>query len=404
MEAPVVSSQVPALVDSTKEDPIIAVQVSKRPSFRFWKVAAVAVVLLLCVGGVAALKNFQLRVPPAPMRDAAPMWLHVSNSGDDLTIAWDRSFLAEARARTAEILITDAGQETARVPLDREPLSRGSITYARRSGNVEIRMRVQAGTDRLLEQGVRFIGPAPSLAEKHDGPAPEPVSVTSIENHLPEGTRSRSVSSTPVNPSGPTRRAFVPAIAKPATPVILLPPSPNLLDTQASLPASPLHLSAPSLPVPALQPPAIATPASTAPVQHRAVSRSPTSGRSIWTGRLPKGGLLLVDGARPSVGALSSPLPQSAATYKVYAADLGDAGIVVYSEGKNGDTIEPPSAANGWNLTTYNADIKRARSVKVLEYPGQQNGWRRLLLRSETRPVSMIVIDWKEIANGPANR
>lgn len=354
-------------------------QPSKRSSIPYLKTAVLAAVFLLGAGGIAALKYFGPRLPARS--EPAPMWLHVSNSGDDLTIAWDRSFLAEARARTAEILITDAGQETARVPLDREPLSRGSITYARRSGNVEVRMRVQAGTDRLLEQGVRFIGSPPA-------PPPEPLAVAPMESQPPEGSRSRSVSPPQDNLPRPIGRAFVPTTVKPETQVISLPPSPNLMETPAALPASP-----------AWQPPVIATPASPPPAPLRVASRFPSSGRSIWTGRLPKGGLLLLDGARPSVGTLSSPLPQGPATYRVYAADLGDAGIIVYAEGKNGDTIESPSAANGWNLTTYNADIKRARSVKVLEYPGQQNGWKRLLLRSENRPVSMIVIDWKDSAS-----
>jgi len=97
------------------------------------------------------------------------------------------------------------------------------------------------------------------------------------------------------------------------------------------------------------------------------------------------------------VGTLSGPLPQGAASFKVYAADLGDSGIVVYSGAARRDAVEPPSSANGWNLTTYNPDKKRARSLSVLEYPGQQNGWKRLLIRSEDRNLSMLVIDWAEL-------
>jgi hypothetical protein len=69
-----------------------------------------------------------------------------------------------------------------------------------------------------------------------------------------------------------------------------------------------------------------------------------------------------------------------------------DSGIVVYAD-RSG--VEPPSAANGWNLTTYRPDPKRSRSISVLEQPSPQNGY-RLMVRAEGRPVTMIVIDWQE--------
>jgi hypothetical protein len=334
------------------------------------------------------------------------MWLHLSDGGNQLTITWNRSSPAVAQARTAEILIADGGQQTARVPLDNESFSRGIIIYTRHSGNVEVRMRVQSQEDRVLEEVVRFIGPelapepAPVVPVKREEPDAEVLRMKAEMERLkkelvraqPVGTRARSV---PVQQAVDSNRGRVSA---PVTPSASAPTAPNISDIRPPALTSQTQLSPPVLPAPAWQPPSIVKPpAATPPIQQRTVARTPASGRAIWTGRLPKGGLLLVEGLRPSVGTLSGPLPQKTAHFKVYAADLGDSGIVVYSGATRRNAVESPSSANGWNLTTYNADPKRARSVTVLEYPGQQNGWKRLLVRSEDRNLSMLVIDWTEM-------
>jgi hypothetical protein len=86
---------------------------------------------------------------------------------------------------------------------------------------------------------------------------------------------------------------------------------------------------------------------------------------------------------------------------RVYSADLTDSGILVYTNGAR-ERIESPSAANGWNLTTYRPDSKRARDITIIESPGPANGWRRLMVRSEQRKVSMLVVEWDELP-APAN-
>ena len=65
------------------------------------------------------------------------MWVHLSDAGSQLTITWNRSSPFVEHARSAEIVIIDGGKQTAKVPLDKESLSRGTIIYPRRSGNVE---------------------------------------------------------------------------------------------------------------------------------------------------------------------------------------------------------------------------------------------------------------------------
>jgi proteasome lid subunit RPN8/RPN11 len=387
-------------VDSDAAAPVDSDQGTPNATRRNWGIGGLAAAVL-CVAVVMFLPN------QAPTRqEPAPMWVHVSDAGNQLTITWNRSSPTVANARTAEILITDGDQQTARVPLDKESLSRGTISYVRHSGNVEVRMRVQSQADRFLEEVVRFIGPeiapppAPIVPVKRDEPDPEVLRMKAEMERLkkelvraqPDGTRTRSVPVQQAIRATDTSRGRFPAPVKPSSPV---PGAPNISDIRPPVLTSQTQLSSPVLPVPAWQP-AIAKPPAP-PGQQRTVSRKPASGRAIWTGRLPKGGLLLFDGLRPSVGTLNGPLPQKAAHFRVYAADLGDSGIVVFSGATRRDAVEPPSAANGWNLTSYNADPKRARSVSVLEYPGQQNGWKRLLVRSEDRTLSMLVIDWTEM-------
>ena len=398
------AAESPSSASSIHTFPIDSDRAAPNSKRRTWGIAASAAAAL-CVAAVMFLQN---RSPAA--RESTPMWVHLTDAGNQLTITWNRSSPAVARARTAEILITDGDQQAVRVPLDKESLSRGTIIYTRHSGNVEVRMRVQSQADRSLEEVVRFIGPelapqpAPVEPVKREEPDPEMLRIKAEMERLkkelvraqPEGTRARSV---PVQQAVPATDSNRGRFSAPVAPSVSGPTAPNISDIRPPVLTLQTQLSPPVLPDPAWQPPPIAKPpAATPPVQQRTVSRSPASGRAIWTGRLPKGGLLLVDGLRPSVGTLSGLLPQKTAHFKVYAADLGDSGIVVYSGATRHNAVEPPSSANGWNLTTYNADPKRARSIAILEYPGQQNGWKRLMVRSEDRTLSMLVIDWTEMS------
>ena len=92
------------------------------------------------------------------------------------------------------------------------------------------------------------------------------------------------------------------------------------------------------------------------------------------------------------MGALNGHMPAKLSLARVHSADLVEAGIVVYG---NSNLVEAPSASNGWNLTTYRADPKRANDLEILEHPSAQNNY-RLMIRGQSRPVSVIVIDWQE--------
>lgn len=90
-------------------------------------------------------------------------------------------------------------------------------------------------------------------------------------------------------------------------------------------------------------------------------------------------------------------MPSRECRVRVYGGELRDSGLVVYT-GSGPERVEPPSAANGWNVTTFRPDSKRSRDVSVVEAPSQSNNWQRLIVRGE-RPVSVLVIDWEEVGN-----
>ncbi len=169
------------------------------------------------------------------------------------------------------------------------------------------------------------------------------------------------------------------------------PPPPTMV-VSVQIPASPVTIPDAAPRVQGTPPPAVQ------PTQGTArPTTSLSRGRAIWTGMLTKGSILLVDGRRPSTGALTGRMPSGPSRMRIYPADLAEAGIVVYTQDSK-QRIETPSAANGWNLTTYRPDGRRSRDITVLETPGAANNWQRVMMRAEQRPVSMLVIEWEEIA------
>jgi hypothetical protein len=383
----------------------------------------VVAIIVMVAAGVTYVQN-----RPVPAEDSGLIRLQLDGAGDKLIIAWNPLSPSLARAQSAELIISDGDQRPATIPLDKESLERGNLTYFRQSGSVEVRMRVQSQLGRALEDVVHFTGPppalqpapaqpAPAIEASRDEPDPEMRRIkaelerlkTEISLGLPDQERARSDSAVRTPLTAPStsestsfRRKTDPVVPRQfiAPKVAVdkqLTPAPSAVDMRPPAITSQAQLSQTNLPGATPQPPSYQPVPPPAPVpQQKAAASRPASGRAIWTGRLPKGALLLFEGARPSVGSLHGSFPQNAARIRVFAADLGDAGIVVFDGGARQNAIEPPSAANGWNLTTYNADAKRSRSVMVLEYPSRNNDWKRLLIRSEDRTLSMLVIDWEE--------
>ncbi|MCC6586854.1 MAG: hypothetical protein IT168_09200 [Bryobacterales bacterium] len=124
----------------------------------------------------------------------------------------------------------------------------------------------------------------------------------------------------------------------------------------------------------------------------------PAAGRAIWTGNLPKDGILLFANGRPSSGTLTGQLPNGPMRVRVYPGELAKGGIVVYAPGDpeyEDFNAKAPDPANGWNQTQLKGNKRRAAALSVLEAPAPQNGWGKMVLRNTERPVSVIFVEWE---------
>jgi hypothetical protein len=337
--------------------------------------------------------------PPSPPNEETPT-LNLSGLGDELTIRWEDRSNRLASSRSAELIIVD-GAEARRIPLSIDSLRSATLSYARHNPKVEVRLRAWTRDNELLETVAHYVGPTRPPIEVTPPPLPAPSNVEAMKAELdrlngellrmrktepPAQSISQQIVSIPAKPvfrtaSVPPSRARQEVQAQPT---FVPPPSIATGGLSSQIVNIPIHGGTPSLPAP----PATPTPTPAA--------AKLSSGRAIWTGVLPRGAVLLFDGRRPSAGAITGRLPQRRSRVRVFPADLTPAGIVVYTDGSK-QQVEPPGAGNGWNLTMYRADPKRSREVTVVEAPNQSNNWQKLMVRSEQRPISMLVVEWEEI-------
>jgi hypothetical protein len=161
---------------------------------------------------------------------------------------------------------------------------------------------------------------------------------------------------------------------------------PDLLDihaTQAPAPTLPLENGSSILARP------VSPTRSPDPPQLRA-------GRLIWTGSLHKNAVLSITPAGASSGVLNGRLPGVPVKISLEPAELVDVGIAVYTKDRqrlaNG---EPATAWNGWTVVFYDWDPKRISEVNVVEAPGPDNAWKRVVLRNGNRSASVLVVDWQ---------
>jgi hypothetical protein len=179
-------------------------------------------------------------------------------------------------------------------------------------------------------------------------------------------------------------------------------PLPPQADLQLRPPVeAPKPAAAPPPPPVAVRPaattPAVVTPkpVPAAPVFPTAAPVTSGSGRILWTGDLPKGATLQIDGRQASRGFVNSELPASS-RIGAYPAELTNDGLKVYTGNPRyaqAPRVEPASAANGWQKTQYVYDPKALRDLIVEQMPGQQDP-RKLVLRAGRR-LSVIVIEWQ---------
>jgi hypothetical protein len=343
---------------------------------------AIASGLLISFVGVLAIAVLAIAMmPKGPAPRAAapviPVTLRLSGSSDNILIEWARPGAEEVGQASRGVLdIYDGRAGKVTIPLDKDSLAKGSVTYVRNSANVEVRLRLY-GPDSVVSETVsHYVKPLtpPQVTEVEHVVPLDDVVPPPVPEAPPAGERARSAEQ--------IRAAVLPSPASnAATPIPDLAKASAIAGQAPHIASSvPLNSVVTRMPPPHIPPP-----------------RQPASGRTIWTGELRRGGVLMIGDGRPSTGALNGRLPAGPIRISAHPAELIDGGMVVYTTAAEQSLSEPPSARNGWNPTIYRNDTKRVRDIDTVEAPSEKNNW-RLVLRGNSRTLGLIVLDWQELA------
>ena len=312
--------------------------------------------------------------------------LRLEEANGTLTVSWNPKAQPIVDASSADLRITDGG--VARdMSLSREALLRGSVPYFPLTGDVVVRLHVNRSNGPAVEEAALFLGRSrPPAAAAAGGDSQQ--AATPEESPAPGG-QTEVAKAEPVKPMAEDRRPREPVRSAQAVTLTQSPPIAPPVSQPPPDPAAALQQAAPAL---AQSGPLTGgTPSSnTAGRQQR--------GKIIWTGLLGPGQELAISGGKASAGSLSGSLPNGPFNVSVYPAEFASGGIVLFSGNStyaSGDTVEAPSAQNGWNRLTYTYSPERARTLQVPETPGAANNWQRLRVRSTGGSISTIVISWE---------
>ncbi len=116
-------------------------------------IGIVAAVLIVAVLGLRFL---------GPQLNAEPLALAVIERDGQLQIQWNRASQTIANSSGGMLEIVD-GQDQRSVPMNRSELAQGSFTYARKSGDVQVRLVVNGSSGQRMEEASRFIGTPPAV-------------------------------------------------------------------------------------------------------------------------------------------------------------------------------------------------------------------------------------------------
>ena len=119
--------------------------------------ALVLVAVAAAAVGVAYFTYFNVRGPVEPLALAA------FERDSQLRIEWNHNASVIREAEKGSLQITD-GQTVQTIPLTPDDLARGSFTYMRTSGDVQVRLEVQSPSHGSAVEETRFLGAPPSTA------------------------------------------------------------------------------------------------------------------------------------------------------------------------------------------------------------------------------------------------
>ncbi|MCC6392782.1 MAG: hypothetical protein IT167_19450 [Bryobacterales bacterium] len=119
---------------------------------RLARLAWVAVALLVCALALYAIPKFRQPAPPDALQ------LRIVDVKGQLRVEWDRGSRAVQRAGSATLFIDDGGMLPP-IHLDGDATRRGSVTYARLSEDVIVRLEVNRENLPPLREQARYVGP-----------------------------------------------------------------------------------------------------------------------------------------------------------------------------------------------------------------------------------------------------
>jgi hypothetical protein len=130
---------------------------------RSWRWIALPMAALLAIGWLYLARD---RTPEPVL---TPIEMTVTDHDGQLVVEWDHSQPALQGVRAGEISISDGGNKVG-VPLTAAEAQAGSFTFERKSGDVQVLLRLE-GPGKPLSAFARFLGEPPPLRETERGTA-----------------------------------------------------------------------------------------------------------------------------------------------------------------------------------------------------------------------------------------
>lgn len=124
-----------------------------------WAIIGVVVAVLLAA--VAGLKFL------GPQLNAEPLSLGMIEQNGQLQIQWNRASRSILNASGGTLEIVD-GQQKRDIPMNRNELAQGSFTYARQSGDVQVRLTVTGSGGPPMAEASRFLGAGPAQGDTNE--------------------------------------------------------------------------------------------------------------------------------------------------------------------------------------------------------------------------------------------
>jgi hypothetical protein len=128
---------------------------------RKWPWAIIALVIAIAVVAIVGLRFFGSRTAPQPISLAV-----VEHEGQ-LQIQWNHASSTIQNATRGSMEIVDGGEMNT-LPLTAKDLAQGSLTYVRRSGDVQVRLIVTGSGGQQTEEASRFLGTPPETVDANE--------------------------------------------------------------------------------------------------------------------------------------------------------------------------------------------------------------------------------------------